>query len=136
MLFFRTFHLFKLVPHLRTKARKRWRFLDYWKPRVFFVKLSKTLPKHDRTMIWTVLTPVQATYGNFHELLPHVTFTASCPDSTFWKCCICRNISDLQKQHLVHLFVFNITLFKFSIVSVFSDWLYNLKRKFENAGKF
>ena len=54
MAIFRRLRLFELPLQLRKKTRKQRKFFSLWKLWLFFVKLSKSLPKYVRKMILRV----------------------------------------------------------------------------------
>ena len=79
--------------------------------------------------------------ANFCKLLLQVNFTDSCKKKVSVQIQIFENFSSkgsvlTQKIALTHLSATEMSLSKFSVVSVFPKWLYSPERKPGNAGNF
>ena len=66
------FSSFRIGSYLRTKSRKFPKFLNLCKIYNFSVKLTKTLLKYARVMIWWMWTLARPKWGKFLQLIYHI----------------------------------------------------------------
>ena len=134
---FRCFCLFELALWLRMKTQKQQKFFNSLKKLYFFIYLSsERLYLHiQEKIISTVWSSTRPKQTNFPKLLLHATLVYL-SRWNFLEVFHLNNQFRLMKIVPTHLFATEIKFWKFSVVSVFLNWLYSSEQNTGNAESF